>query len=35
MLPGYYNLGVSSTLITNLQGFGAALYPQGAWSTDY
>jgi hypothetical protein len=35
MLPGYYNLGVSSTLITNLQKFGAALYPRGTWSTDY
>jgi hypothetical protein len=35
MLPGYYNLGVSSNLITNLQNFGAAVYPQGTWSTDY
>jgi hypothetical protein len=35
MLPGYYNLGVSSTLITNLQKFGAALYPLGGWSTDH
>jgi hypothetical protein len=35
MLPGYHNLGVSSTLITNLQNFGAALYPLGRWSTDY
>jgi hypothetical protein len=34
MLPGYYNLGVSSTLITNLKNFGAALYPRGQWSTD-
>jgi hypothetical protein len=35
MLPVYYNLGVSSTLITNLQNFDAALYPQGSWSTNY
>jgi hypothetical protein len=35
MLPGYCNLGVSSTLITNLQNFGAALYPRGTWNTDY
>jgi hypothetical protein len=35
MLPAYYNLGVSSTLIAKLQNFGAALYPHGMWSTDY
>jgi hypothetical protein len=34
MLHWYNTIGVSSTLITNLQNFGASLYPLGNWSAD-
>jgi hypothetical protein len=34
MLHWYNGIGVSSTLIANLQNFGASLYPLGNWNVD-